>query len=43
MLKEIMRKLSSHEDCRAYHGEGVNVTRSCLYQEREIDVQASFK
>ena len=42
-LKEIMRKVSSHKDCREHHGEGENVTRMCLYQEQGLDVQASFK
>jgi len=42
-LKEIMRKISPHKDCREHHGEGENVTRLCLYQEQGLDVQASFK
>ena len=42
-LKEIMRKIGSHEECRDYFGENVLVTRLCLYQEQELDIQAFYK
>jgi len=42
-LKEIFRKLASHEDCGKHLQQGKNVTRLCLYQEQGLDVQATFK